>query len=269
MPKYLDFIHTTLKQAAKLAINNFGQITHVTTKKHDHNQVLTMTDLEIGHLIISSIQKKFPTHNIIDEEAGLIDQKSQYTWVVDPIDGTSNFAHGLVTYGVMLGLLDNAQPLAGGIILPSLNQIYLAEKNFGAFCNQAKIQVTLEKKLINILLAYGIDGHQEYPEKTFNESKLLSKLILAIRNLRTTNSAYDMVQVPAGRYGAYLNQTTKIWDNVALDILVTEAGGIVTDFWGNKMDYSQPLTKASQNFTIMCSSPVLHEQLQQIIHENK
>jgi myo-inositol-1(or 4)-monophosphatase len=237
-------------------------------KKEDNNQVLTETDLAIGKCIVEQIQLQYPTHNVIDEEAGVIDKKSQFTWVVDPIDGTSNFANGLPTYGLMMGLLDGATAIAGGIMLPAFDQLYVAQKGQGAFCNDQPIHVTLEPKLLSSLVAYGIDGHQEDPARTHKEAAVLAEIILCIRNLRTTNSAYDMAQVPAGRYGAFLNQTTKIWDNVAVQPIVEEAGGIVTDFWGKTMDYSNPLQKATQNFTICAGSPALHQALQEIIHNH-
>lgn len=247
--KTLSFISETLNQSAKIANKNFGKVTS-TTKQGNSNYVLTQTDISIGTYIIEQIQKTFPDYNIIDEEAGVIDKKSRFTWVVDPIDGTSNFASGLPTYGVMIGLLENETAIAGGIALPAFGQLFMAEKGQGATCNGQTIHVSNQTDSLSTLVAYGIDGHQEDPQITIQETEILAKIILNIRNLRTTNSAYDMAHVADGKYGAYLNQTTKIWDNVALQPIVEEAGGIVTDFWGYPMDYSNPLSKAKQNFTI-------------------
>lgn len=265
-PLYLSFISETLLGAAAIANQNFGKVSS-TTKQGDNNQVLTQTDLAIGAYIVERIQKTFPTHSIIDEEAGVIDNHSTMTWVVDPIDGTSNFASGLPTYGCMIGLLQAATPIAGGIVLPAFNQLFMAEKGHGATCNGVPISVTTEQSSLATLVAYGIDGHQEDPERTRKEAQQLGTIILNIRNLRTTNSAYDMAHVTNGKYGAYLNQTTKIWDNVALQPIVEEAGGIVTDFWGKPMDYTNPLSKAADNFTICAGAPAIHKQLQKIISD--
>ncbi len=262
---FQDFISRTLLEAAKIANTNFGKVTS-TTKSGDNNQVLTETDIAIGTYIVEQIQKEFPKHSIIDEEAGVIDKKSSYTWVVDPIDGTSNFAAGLPTYGCMIGLLENATPIAGGIVLPAFDQLFAAEKGSGAFCNGEPIHVCDATDPLSVLVAYGIDGHQADPDRTKREVQQLGRIILNIRNLRTTNSAYDMAHVTDGKYGAYLNQTTKIWDNVALQPIVEEAGGVVTDFWGKPMDYSNPLTKAQDNFTICAGAPEIHKKLQTIIH---
>lgn len=264
---YLDFISQTLLQANQIALKHFGQVKG-STKPGDNNQVLTAADLEIGRFIIDQITGQYPEHNIIDEEAGIIDHGHQLTWVVDPIDGTSNFAAGLPTYGIMIGLLDGDKPVAGGISLPSFNELYLAEHGQGATCNGQPIRVSHQTELAKSLVAYGIDGHQEEPDRTQRETTLLGTIILQIRNLRSTNSAYDMAHVADGKYGAFLNQTTKIWDNVAIQPIIEEAGGIVTDFWGQPIDYSQPLTKVADNFTICAGALALHAQLQKIISSN-
>lgn len=264
---YLKFISQTLKQAADIANKSFGKVIS-TNKVGDNNQVLTEADIAIGNYIVSEIKKAFPSHNIIDEEAGVIDNKSNFTWVVDPIDGTSNFAAGLPTYGIMIGLLDKDESVLGGIALPAFDLIYTAQKGQGATCNNKPIRVTQETNPLSVLVAYGIDGHQENPVKTARESRLLGKIILNIRNLRTSNSAYDMAHVADGKYGAYLNQTTKIWDNVAIQPIIEEAGGVVTDFWGKPMDYSNPLSRAEENFTICAAAPSIHQKLQKII-QNK
>jgi len=217
-------------------------------------------------LIIERIQKEFPDYNIIDEETGIIDNTSEFTWVIDPIDGTSNFQKGVPTYGIMLGLLKGAIPIAGGVILPYFNELYIAEKGKGTFCNDKKITVTSEKELLNTLVAYGIDGHQENPKVTHDEAKLLGDIILSIRNYRVSNSVFDILLTAKGSYGGSLNKTSKIWDNVAPHIIIEEAGGLYTDFYGKPIDYAKPLTKLSHNFTYCVASPVLHDELQKIIH---
>ena len=262
---YTSFITPVLQEASDIARENFGKVSGY-SKGEDNNQVLTKTDLEIGKLIVGKIQQAFPDHNIIDEEAGVVDKHSEFTWVVDPIDGTSNFANGVPTYGIMVGLLQDDKPIAGGVALPEQHEIYTAERGQGAFCNGQPIRVTREKNLLACLVAYGIDGHQEAPQLTHDEARILGNIVLNIRNLRTSNSVFDCMMVAAGKYGAQLNQTSKIWDNVAQQIIIEEAGGIYTDFWGQALDYSNPLTKVDQNYTLCAAPPDLHQPLQVIIH---
>jgi len=263
---YADFLSDILTQTSKLSVDQFGKVSG-TTKTGDNNQVLTETDLEIGRTVIAAISRRYPDHNIIDEEAGVIDHGSQFTWVVDPIDGTSNFANGIPTYGIMVGLLDGSTPVAGGLALPSFNEIYVAEKGQGTTCNGKMVRVTDKKELLSCLVAYGIDGHQEQPQMTFDECQMLANIILNIRNLRSSNSVFDIGMLITGKYGAALNKTSKIWDNVAQQIVIEEAGGVYTTLDGELMDYSNPLTRAQQNFTYCAAAPVLHQQLQTIIHK--
>ena len=262
--EYLEFINNSLKRAADIARDHFGKVGS-SEKSGDNNQVLTEADLKIGTFLIEQIKKTYPEHNIIDEEAGVINNGSPFTWVIDPIDGTSNFANGSPLYGTMLGLLEKDTSVAGGVSLPYFDEISCAEKGKGAFSNGSKIFVTKENNLLKSLIAYGIDGHQENIEFTRNEAKLLGEIVLKIRNLRMSNSAFDIVMVAKGVYGACLNRTSKIWDNVAQEIIIEEAGGVYTDFFGVPINYSNHLEKPLINYTFCAASPELHKQLQEII----
>lgn len=267
MNGYQEFIEKVLQESSDIARNSFGKTSSISIKDGDNNQILTETDLAIGKLIVGQIKESFPTHNIIDEEAGVIVNNSEFTWVVDPVDGTSNFANSMPLYGIMVGLLQQDSPIAGGIVLPAFNELYVAEKGKGAYCNGAKIQATKEQNLLKVLVAYGIDGHQEDPNITYDETKILSEIVLNIRNLRSSNSAFDAAMVARGNYGGSLNRTSKIWDNVAQQIVLEEAGCTYTDFFGNKIDYSNPVSKANDNFTFCAAPPALHAALQKIIHK--
>jgi len=262
--EFQDFIKQSLEGASRIALEGFGKVTGK-IKDDDNNQVLTETDLKISEYLVGKIKNDYPEHNIIDEEAGIINNNSNYTWVVDPIDGTSNFANGVITYGVMLGLLKDDKPYSGGVSLPSFNELYLAEKGKGAFCNGLPIKVANETRLLSSLVVYQIDGDIKHPEKTREEAKILGEVVLNIRNLRVTNSVYDIMLVANGKFGACLNQPGKIWDSVAQQIIVEEAGGMYTDFWGKPTDYSGHLKRADENFTFCCGAPELHKQLQKII----
>src|SRR3989344_3970191 len=263
---YKEFITKVLEKSSKIALSYFGKVTG-TTKPGDNNQVLTEADLEIGKTIISLIKNTYPEHNIIDEEAGIIDNGSEFTWVIDPIDGTSNFAEGVVTYGIIIGLLKNNIPIAGGVALPSFSEIFVAEKDEGTFCNNEKIIIKGEHSLLYSLVAYSIDGHQESPSITEEECRLLAKVVLCIRNLRASGSVFDAIMTVKGKYGAYLGRTSKIWDNVGLQIIIEEAGGKYTDFFGKPIDYTNPLSKVKENYTWCMAEPNIHQEIQKIIWE--
>ncbi|HEX3082469.1 MAG TPA: inositol monophosphatase family protein, partial [Candidatus Saccharimonadia bacterium] len=182
-------------------------------------------------------------------------------------DGTSNFANAVPTYGVMMGLLEGDKPIAGGIALPSFNEVYVGAPGHGATCNGDPIHVSTETQLLSSLVVYEIDGHQEQPDLTYSEANIIARIVLGIRNLRSSNSAFDAALIARGAYGAGMNQTSKIWDNVAQQAVIEAAGGTYTDFWGKPIDYSKPLTKAEANFTGCYGAPALHRAIQQIVHQ--
>lgn len=263
---YRAFIKEQLTKAAAMADTYFGKVSS-TVKLGDNNQVLTEADVAIGKQLVAAVQEVYPSHNIIDEEAGVVDNESEFTWVIDPIEATSNFAAGLPQYGIMIGLLRDSEPIAGGIIAPAFNKIYLAEKDKGATCNGEPIRVTTEQNLLNTLVSYGIDGHQDDPERTKGECRVIADLVLSIRNLRNSGcEALDPMYVAEGRYGGRINTTSKIWDNVAPQIITEEAGAVWTTANGEPIDYTDPLTKAETNFTFCVASPQLHAQLQKVIN---
>lgn len=262
---YRQFLTQQLQLATQIATKHFGKVSG-TVKPEDNNQVLTDADIEIGKQLVAAVQQTYPDHNIIDEEAGVIDKGSKYTWVIDPIDGTSNFAAGTPDYGIMIGLLEDATPIAGGIIAPSHDRLYIAVKDEGATCNGQPIHATDETELSKVLVSYGIDGHQEAPELTINECHVLADIVLGVRNMRNSGSeAIDPMYVAEGRYGGRINQSSKIWDNVSPQIIAQEAGALWTDVDGKPIDYSNPTQKAEQNFTFCVAPPALHQQLVKII----
>lgn len=268
MSQFQSFLHETIQEASDVARSYFGK-TSSTTKAGDNNQVLTEADIAIGKHIIAKIQAVFPDHNIIDEEAGVLERGSQFTWVVDPIDGTSNFANSVPTYGIMIGLLEKDVPIAGAIALPAFNQICIAQKGNGCFLDGQRISVTSEQNLLSTLISYQMDGHQENPEITRDECRILAEITLGSRNIRTAGSCFDLIMVAKGSFGGCLNRTSKIWDNVAPHIVVEEAGGVFTDFFGVPINYTNALKRSDQNFTGCCASPALHRQLQAIIHAHQ
>ncbi len=263
---YSPFISSVLSEASEIAMNNFGKI-QGTTKEGDNNQVLTETDLAVGRHIVGKIKEQYPAHNIIDEEAGVIDNHSEYTWVIDPIDGTSNFANASPLFAIIVGLLYQNHPVAGGMALPYFEETYLAEKGKGAFLNGKQIHVSSEENMLKMLISYNVDGFQNNPEKTEIESRILKEIILNCRNLRSSGSMLDCMFLARGTYGGAHHRNTNIWDVVGTQIIVEEAGGVFTNFNGEPLDYKEHLKKAKENFPFCAGTPKLHKKLQEIIHK--
>jgi myo-inositol-1(or 4)-monophosphatase len=257
-------IKKALSEAGKILIHNLGKISDYDVKE-SQSSIVTAADIESEKKIIKIILEKFPDHNTLGEETGFQNRNSEYTWIVDPLDGTSNFATGLPWFGVIICVLKNSTPFMAGCFLPVQNEVYFAEKGKGATCNGKKIAVSTETKLKNILAAYSLDYSDE-PGKTERESKIIGKLVKNIRNLRSTNCVIDFCYTADGKLGGCINQTTKIWDIAGPALIIEEAGGKATDIQGNTFDFSLDNSNYDRNFTIVCSSKTLYPELLRIVH---
>jgi myo-inositol-1(or 4)-monophosphatase len=201
----------------------------------------------------------------LGEETGFQNRNSEFTWVIDPLDGTSNFGAGLPWFGVIICVLKNSIPVVAGCFLPVQNEIYFAEKGKGASRNGERITVSTEKELKNILAAYSLDFSDE-PGKTERETKVIGNLVQNIRNLRGTNCLIDFCYTADGKLGACINQTTKIWDIAGPGLIIEEAGGKVTDIQGNPFSFSLTENNYNRNFTIACANKTIHPELIKILN---
>lgn len=258
-----QLLSESLTRAGEILLENFGHISGYEIKE-SQSSIVTKADLDSEKAIIQLIQHKFPSHNTLGEETGFQNRGSEFTWVIDPLDGTSNFAAGIPWFGVIICLLKNSVPVLAGCYLPVQDLLYLAEKDKGATCNGKKITVSEETNLKNVLVAYSLD-YSEEKRKTELEAKLIGRLVNKVRNLRSTNSVVDFCYTAEGKLGGCLNQTTKIWDIAGPALLIEEAGGKVTDLNGDPFDFSLTDENYQRNFTIIAASKLLHSKLTEIV----
>lgn len=258
-----EFIGKTLKDAGDICMKGFGHIKCI-SHKGDQSNVVTEVDIASEKSIISHIKRQFPHDTIIAEETGFYEKDSSRCWIIDPIDGTSNFAAGIPWFGVMIARLENWVVTASGIFLPAMDELYFAEKGNGAYLNGHRIHVSPEDSLKNVLVAYGVD-YSEIEGKTEREMSIVKKLVGACRNLRTTNSAVDDCYVAAGKFGASLNQTTMIWDDAAPSLIVEEAGGVYTDIEGKPLNFEVTKENYLKDYTSVAASKALHPKIMQLL----
>lgn len=258
-----ELITEALYEAGKILMNNFGKISGYEIKE-SQSSIVTQADLESEKKIISLIVNKFPEHNTIGEETGFRNNKSEFTWIIDPLDGTSNFAAGLPWFGVIICVLKNSKPVLAGCYLPVLNELYLAEKGLGATCNGKAISVSKETSLKNVLVSYSLDYSRD-PAKTRTEARIIGKVVQHTRNLRATNSITDYCYTADGRMGACINQTSKIWDIAGPALLIEEAGGIATEINGKPFSFETSESDYLRNFTFIGAKPEFHRQLTELI----
>jgi myo-inositol-1(or 4)-monophosphatase len=255
-----------MREAGAILMKSFGHIHARDINTKPDESVVTKADMDSEKAIVEIIRSKFPKHNIIAEETGFLDNKSEYTWVVDPLDGTSNFAAGIPWFGVLIAVMKKAEPVLAGAYLPFYNQAYTAEKGRGAFMNGSKISASTEKELRAVLFSYCLDPSKD-SEKIAMESRLFSLLANSIRNLRTTNSAVDECYVADGRLGGCINLMTKIWDIAAPWLIIREAGGAFTMADGSEVDFSFNGKNYMRNFPIATAGKNLHPKIIRMIKE--
>lgn len=256
-------ILTAVHESGKILLEYFGKISDYKIKE-SQSSIVTKTDVESERKIMEIIFSDFPDHNLLGEETGFQNKNSEYTWVVDPIDGTSNFAAGIPWFGIIICVLKNFKPIMAGCYLPVQNQIYFAENGKGASLNDEPISVSKESDLKNILAVYSLDFSDE-PGKTEREAQNIIKLVQNVRNLRSTNCLIDLCYTADGKLGAIINQSTKIWDIAGPGLIIEEAGGIVSDLKGNTFDFSINENNYGRNFEIVASNKLLHSKIINLI----
>ena len=252
-------LHTALKKGGEVLLASLGQ-TIKTTVKESISSVVTEADLASERAILEVLHGAPEIFNVITEESGYINKNSDYTWVVDPLDGTSNFAAGLPWFGVIIALFHKELPVLGGMYLPVSKDIFMTEKDKGSWKNGEPIQVTDSDSLTEQLVAYSFD-FSDTPGKTESEMEILKKLSKRVRNIRSTNSLVDFCYLADGRLGASLNQSTRIWDIAVPWLMIREGGGRVTDIQGKEIRFDLSATTFDQNYTILASGTRLHHSL--------
>ncbi|MCK4748085.1 MAG: inositol monophosphatase [Bacteroidales bacterium] len=259
-----EILESALKKGGTVLLEHFGKPSE-TFVKESISSVVTEADLASEKVIIEFLGASTEPYNIISEESGYIENHSIYTWVIDPLDGTSNFAAGLPWFGVIITLFHEQVPIQAAMYLPVADQLYYAESGKGAWRNGSPIKTLDSTELTEILLSYSFDFSRD-PGKTDAEMDLLSKLSNKIRNTRSTNSLIDFCYTTDGRLGAAINQTTKIWDIAAPWLIIREAGGVVTDIFGSEIQFNLSQDEINRNYTIVAAGSGIHGQIIRIIN---
>lgn len=233
----------------------FGQALE-TEKKSNIGDLRTKADVESEQAIIESLARSFPNFNIYAEESGETNNKSEFTLVIDPLDGTSNFVMGIPDFAISIGLLKGEEAVFGVIYNPVTNQLYTAEKGKGAFLNGKQIHVNNEIEITRSTISYtcGYNTGRAYSERVTNE--LRGKGVKRI--VDHWAPAFDYCLLASGRIEAVISKEGDLEDYVAAKVIVTEAGGKVTDFSGTS-DMGR-----NQDF-VATNGQAIHETLLKIV----
>ena len=232
----LNIMIKASQKASKALIRDFGEIEKLQVSVKGPSNFVSNADTKAEKIIIEELMKAKKNYSIISEEDGSkINSDSENVWIIDPIDGTSNFLHGIPHFAISIALKSNNEIISGLIYDPIKNEMFYAEKNSGAFFNNQRIKVSKKKEIENCLFATG------------GKEKIISGFITR----KTGSAALDMAYVAAGRYDGYFQNNLNLWDVAAGIIIIKEAGGIVNEI--NLSNHS--------NIKIIASSSRINEKM--------
>ncbi|MCL2485785.1 MAG: inositol monophosphatase [Endomicrobia bacterium] len=259
--KFSKYTSVALKAAeagAKELLKYYNKISDVEYK--GKTDPVTLADRNSQKAVIKVIKSMFPEHGILAEEDGVSETEKDYCWIIDPLDGTVNFVHGIPMFCVSVGLKYKDEIIAGVIYSPLMKEVFIAEKGKGAFLNGKPIKVSKENKLIRSLAVTG------FPYMRKNHSKIIkifSEISLNAQGVRRLGSAaLDLAYVACGKFEFFWEEGLKPWDIAAGVLLVKEAGGILSDYKGLKNYFPDMTILASNN-------KITHKRVLGIINEKR
>ena len=245
------------RKAAKTLIRDFGEIENLQVSIKGPGDFVTASDKKVEKILIDELQKARPNYSILSEEIGKINNDESFKWIIDPIDGTANFLHGIPHFAISIGLEHDGEIICGIIYDPIKDEMFVAEKGNGSYLNNQRIRVSSRSKLENCIIftggpKIGVKNRELFLKEYNNVS---SKVPTTIRKLGS--ASLDMAYVAAGRCDGFWQRDLKYWDIAAGIILVRESGGFVTDFKGEK--------GYIQNKTILVSNSKINNEMIEIL----
>ena len=224
----LNIMIKASEKASKILIRDFGELENLQVSKKGPKDFVTNADIKAEKIIIEELKKARPNYSIISEENGVEKNKDESNfWIIDPIDGTTNFLHGVPHFAISIGLQSNNEMVCGLIYDPIKDELFYAEKNHGAYFNNQRIRVSKKREIDECLFAVG-------------KGKYNPDLIYR----RSGSAALDLAYVASGRFDGYFQDNLNLWDIAAGIIIVKEAGGII-----NEIDLS-----SLKNIKVLASS---------------
>lgn len=237
MSNYREFATDIAKEAGTFLKEKLDE--KHTIKYKGEIDIVTEVDRMSEEMLISRIGKKFPHHDILAEESAGIESGSEFRWIIDPLDGTTNYAHGYPVFCVSIALERKDEIILGVIYNPVMEEMFVAEKGKGAFLNDKRISVSDTTELSKSLLATGFPYDiRENPDNNLNYFNEMATKVMAIR--RAGSAALDLAYIAAGRFDGFWELRLNPWDTAAGWLLVEEAGGLVTEIFGEDYCVKSP-----------------------------
>ena len=232
MSPMLNFAVKAARRAGDIIVRASDNIEKIKIQQKSTNDFVSEVDRAAESAIIESIQKVYPDHAFLAEESGVIGE-SDYVWIIDPLDGTTNFIHGFPVYAVSIALAFKGQIQQAVVYDPNRNDLFTATRGGGAYLNEKRIRVSKREKLLDCLIGTGFPFQMGTDIDTYTEMfKALTLKTAGIR--RPGAAALDLAYLAAGRIDGFWEMGLKPWDMAAGVLLITEAGGLVGDFSGEQ-----------------------------------
>lgn len=230
MEPFVNVAVQAARQAGDFIRRQQDQVQFLEVKTNASQGETTVVDMQAEQLIIQSIRKKFPKHNIISEEQGSIDQQSDVTWIIDPLDGTRNFLHGIAHFAISIAVQVKNQIEHAVVLDPIRHECFTASRGRGAQLNNRRIRVNSKINLDSALIGYG--KHSNLNNQTPNTQTFIHQALNHKSLRRMGSAALDLAYVANGRLDACFGIDLPIWDRAAGMLLILEAGGVLTNFNG-------------------------------------
>jgi len=245
------------RKAAKVIIRDFGEIENLQVSLKGPGDFVTASDKKVETILIEELQKARPKYSILSEEIGKITNDDSFKWIIDPIDGTANFLHGIPHFAISVGLEHDNEIICGIIYDPIKDEMFTAEKGNGSYLNNQRMRVSSRSKLKDcIVFTGGPKFNSKDKDLILNEyNNFSSKVLIPIRKLGS--ASLDMAYVAAGRCDGFWQRNLNYWDIAAGIILVKEAGGFVTDFTGEN--------EYIQNKTILVTNSNINKEMIEVL----
>ena len=244
------------REAGALLANYFER--RVAVELKGEFDVVTEADRASEKLVVERLRAHFPSHGIVAEEGGGRESSSEYCWYVDPLDGTTNFAHGFPMFKVTLGLARAGEMIAGVIYDPTRQEMFTAERGSGAWLNNRRIHVSAVCRLQDSLASTGFPSRKRHQNVNIHFYHQMAMASHGVR--RTGSAAIDLAYVACGRLDAFWEFGLKPWDMAAGTLLVREAGGLISDMQGGAHSVT-----ASDH--LLADNGALHEQVLDLFGE--
>ncbi len=258
-PPIINIFEKAVRRAGKTLIKDFGEIENLQIQSKNLGDFVTNADLKSEQILFETLQYYYPNYSFLSEEKGNIKGSDEELIVIDPIDGTTNFIHGIPIFSIVIARLYKNEIIDGVVFNPITNDFFWASRGKGAWCNNARLRVSKRENFLECIVGTGIPHINKIYNNYLIEIDQISKACSGLRRLGC--ASIDLAYVAAGKLDAFWERNLNLWDVCSGVLLIKEAGGKITEPSGDSWSINSK--------DILASNIKIHEIVQQKLNENK